>query len=328
MSYLFVINPTAGHRKALKIKEILVKKIFNDKKYRDFNVDFIVPPTVYELENTLRKKIENNSISTVVAVGGDGTIAQVVRNVFKFPNINIGVIPQGTGNILASNLGIPNEVDFALKTVFNGKEEHMDLGQVDGHPFTIIAGVGVPAEIIRGMKKREKEIFGIWAYFLKGLEHIYSAKEFAFRLTIDGKEIETKSIAIFVMNAGNFLGPLPTLTPEAKHHDGYLDVCIASIKSLKEDPVGYFELLINYLTRNLTNEGAIQSYKAKDIIIESTPHLKVQADGDIVSTTPTKISILPKKLKVLVPSKPKSIPPSITGVEEKIEEIFNIKLPG
>lgn len=327
MNYLFVINPTAGHRKAKKIQEILIKKISTNKKYKDFKIDFVIPPTIYELDKILNSKIEKDNLKTVVAVGGDGTIAYIAKTIIDFPQVNLGILPQGTGNILASNLGISSEIDSALEVIFTGQEEHMDLGHVDGHPFTIIAGTGVPAEIIKDIKKEDKILFGIWAYFIEGLEQIYNAKEYEFKLDIDSKEIETKSIAVFVMNAGNFLGPFPSITPHVQHHDGYLDVCIVSLKSLREDPVGYFQLLVNYLTRNLKQDTSIQSFKAKNIVIESTPHLKVQSDGDIVSTTPTKIGIMPKKLRVLIPSKPKSLTPSIGEVVEKIEEIFNIKLP-
>ncbi|MBI3308395.1 MAG: diacylglycerol kinase family lipid kinase [Candidatus Melainabacteria bacterium] len=327
MSYLFVVNPTAKHSKAKEIKKVLEEKIAGHKKHKHLKTDIIMPLTVYELEKNLKSKIINEHFKTVVAVGGDGTIAQVIKMLIDFPDVNVGILPQGTGNILASNLGISNEIDTALEIVFNGKEELMDLGHVDGHPFTIIAGTGVPAEIIKDIKKEDKAMFGIWAYFIKGLEQLYNAKEFDFHLNIDGTEIRTKSIAVFVMNAGNFLGPFPSITPDVKPHDDYLDVCIVSLKSLKEDPIGYFELLLNYLTRNLKQGGAIQSFKAKNIVIQSSPHLKVQADGDIVSTTPTKIGIMPKKLRVLVPSRPKILTPSFDEIIDKIEEMFKIKLP-
>ena len=167
------------------------------------------------------------------------------------------------------------------------------------------------------------------AYFIKGLEYLYSAKEFDFKLCIDGKDIHTKSIAVLVSNAGNFFGPFIRLTSDAKPTDEFLDVFILSMKNLKENPVEYFELIINYLTGNLKGqEKKLKIFRAKEIIIDSTPKLKVQADGDIVSTTPTKIEILPLKLKVLVPSKPIKFTPFLEDIMNRIEEMFNIKLPG
>ena len=328
MNYLFVINPSAGQRKANKIKQILEGKISNNKKYRDKKHSFIIPETVYELEEKLKLKIEKEKTTTIVAVGGDGTVATVIRNLIDYENINIGIIPQGTGNILASNLGILSEIDSSLETVFFGKEERIDIGQVDKNPFTIMAGTGVPARIIENIKKEDKAMFGIWAYFIKGLEYLYSAKEFDFKINIDGRDIQTKSIAVLVSNAGNFFGPFIKLTSNAKPTDEFLDVFILSIKSLKENPVEYFELIVNYLTGNVKGqEKKLRTFKAKEIIIDSTPKLKVQADGDIVSTTPTKIKILPLKQKILIPNKPVILTPSVSDIMSKIEEMFNIKLP-
>lgn len=325
---LFVINPTAGQRKANQIKQILEEKILNNKRYKSRNHSFIIPETVYELEQKLKSKIEKENITTIVAVGGDGTISTVIRNIIDYEHVSLGIIPQGTGNILASNLGISSEINSSLETIFFGQEERIDIGQVDKNPFTILAGTGVPASIIENITKEDKAMFGTWAYFIKGLEYLYLAKEFDFKLCIDGKDIHTKSIAVLVSNAGNFLGPFIRLTSNTKPTDEFLDVFILSMKSLKENPVGYFELVINYLTGNFKEqEKKLKIFKAKEIIIDSTPKLKVQADGDIVSTTPTKIEILPLKLKVLIPSKPIRFTPSIEDIMNKIEEIFNIKLP-
>ncbi len=326
MKYLFVINPSAGQRKAKEIKHNLEQKIKGNKEFKRHAHKIIMPASVDELNGNLKLEIEKESISTVIAVGGDGTIATVVKSIIDYPRVNLGIIPHGTGNILASNLGISSELDAALETVFFGKEKLIDLGQVDGKPFTIMAGTGLPAEIIKGIKQEEKALLGIWAYFIKGLEQLYNAEEFDFEVTIDGKVIKTKSIAVFVSNAGNFMGPLPTITPEAKPTDEYLDVFIVSLKSLRENPVEYFQLFINYLTRNLKDTEAMQSYKAKNIIINSKPRLKVQADGDIVAETPIEIKILPKKLKVLVPNKPSNYLPVISDIIEIIEDMFNIKV--
>lgn len=324
MEYLFIINPTAGQRNSKKIKDILVTKISSNKKYKEYKYNILTPLNPFNLYQKIRNEIMVNNVSSVIAVGGDGTISAVIQVIIDYPEVSLGIIPQGTGNILASNLGISNEIDKALEIIFSGNTKQIDLGLVDKKPFIIMAGTGLPAEIIQDLKQEEKVMFGIWAYFIKGLEHLYSAKEFSFNLNIDGKEINTKSIAVFVSNAGNFMGPLPTITPQAEPTDGYLDVFIVSLKSLREDPVGYFELLVNYLTRSIERGGKLQSYKAKKIRINSIPSLKVQADGDIVSETPTEIEILPKKLKVLVPSKGQSFIPSLSFVAEKIEEMFNL----
>lgn len=328
MKYLFVINPNAGQRRGKQIKSTLESKIQGRKQFSGQEYKIIIPPSVSELDKEIRNKIEKEGFKNIVAVGGDGTIAAVTRSMVNYEDVTLGIIPQGTGNVLAANIGLSNSIDSALETIFFGKSERIDLGRINDYSFTIMVGTGVPAGIIEELKQEEKALLGIWAYVIKGLEHLYFAKEFDFHITMDGKEeINTKSIAVFVSNAGNFLGPFPTITPEAKTHDGYLDVFIVSLKSLGENPVEYFELLINYLTRNLKKDRALKSYKAKEIIIDSLPKLKVQADGDIIATTPVKINILPKKLNVFVPTKQEQFQPNITDIIRKIEEVFKIKLP-
>lgn len=327
MSYLFVINPKAGRKKAENIKSALEKKIPLNKNYSNQKYKIIIPNSIAELNSAVKESVNNDDVSNVIAVGGDGTISTVINAIIGFKNINLGIIPQGTGNILASNLGIKNEIDLALNVVFNKNTRKIDLGSINEKPFTIMAGSGFTTDVIENLKQEEKEIFGIWAYFLESIEHLYNAKEFNFELTLDGKIIETTCIAVIVCNAGNFMGALPTLTPEVKDDDGYLDVITVSLKSLKENPVEYFELLIKYLTRDLKNDTKLKSYKAKNITIKSNPKLMFQADGDLICETPVKIKIKHKQISVLVPKENPILNPETIRIIEKLEEIFNIKLP-
>lgn len=326
MKCLFVVNPYVVKTSADRIKSLVNSVVSNNKNYKDVKYEIIIPTTVIELENQIKNKLEEESISTVVAVGGDGTIAKVIQNIFDYPNVRLGIIPQGTGNLLAANLGISNNIEASLETVFFGQESLIDLGEVNGKPFTIMAGAGLLTEIVEDIKPEDKVLYGVWAYFLKGLERVYLTKESTFFITVDGKEIKIRGIGAFVANAGNFLAPCPTLMPEAEPTDGYLDLCILSLKNFKEGPIDYAELLLNYVTRNLKSTSKMQTFKAKDIVIDSSPKLKVQADGDIISDTPMAIKILPKRLKVLVPNKATSFPPSISELMDRVGEIFNISL--
>lgn len=303
MSYLFVINPNARHGKPEALKQILENKILENKEYRSHKHEFIITTSIKEVEHKMMEKIEKENVSTVVAVGGDGTIATIMYYIMKHPKIHLGIIPQGTGNLLASNLGIPKNIDSCLKTIFEGEIKSIDLGLVNNKPFTIMTGIGLVANIIESIKREEKSLFGFWIYLIKGLQELYSTKEYSFQINIDGNEINTKSTSVFVSNARNFLGPFRTVTPEADPTDGYLNLFIALPKSLKKEPLKHLKYLINYLTNNLNSKEFFEEYKGKHITINSNPPLKVQADGCIISETPLKIEILPHRLKVLVPKK-------------------------
>lgn len=328
MKYLFVVNPYAAKASAEQVKNLINSTIGNNKNYKDTEYEVIIPSTIVELENQIKNRLEKENISTIIAVGGDGTIAKVIQSIINYPKIRLGIIAQGTGNLLAANLGIPNSIEGSLETIFFGQESLIDLGKVNGKPFTIMAGTGLLTEIVEDIKLEDKALYGVWAYFLKGLERMYLTKESTFFINADGKEIKASGVGVFVANIGNFLAPCPTLMPEAQPTDGYLDLCILSLKNFKESPVDYVEILLNYVTRNLKSTDKMQTLKAKEILIDSSPKLRVQADGDVISETPMEIKILPKRLKVLVPNKAISFVPSISDLMEEIGEMFNISLNG
>lgn len=192
---------------------------------------------------------------------------------------------------------------MALKNIFLGHVKPIDLGLVNERPFTIMAAAGLFSNIIENIKREEKSLFGFWTYFLRGLEQLYSAKEYTFKITIDEKKIDTKSIGVFVSNASNFLGAFPTITPNTDPTDGYLNLFIISLKGLKKEPLKYLKYFSSYITNNLKNEELFKTFKGKNITISSTSALKIQADGCIVSETPAQIKILPGKLKLLVPKR-------------------------
>ena len=297
MKYLFVINPKAGQKKGLHLKEVLHRKISWNK---DIVFKVIAPHSTPELEKKVREEMEHENFSHVIAVGGDGTIKNILKALIYFENTKLGIIPSGTGNVLAANLGISKNMDSALNTIFHGKEKIIDIGLVNKKPFAVVAGVGLPTRIVESATRKEKMTFGHWAYFLHGIKELYLAKEHFFEIEIDGKQITTKASAIFISNAVNFLSPFSPLAPQGSIDDGYLDVLIFKLKSLREDFFGYLSFFVKYLRKNLENEDKLQYFKAKNVKINSHEIMKVQADGAIVSQTPAEIEILPGKLKVMV----------------------------
>lgn len=85
MSYLFVVNPNARHGKAEEFKHILESKILENQEYRSHKHNIIITNSISEVEYKINTKIEKESISTVVAVGGDGTVATIINNIMKLP---------------------------------------------------------------------------------------------------------------------------------------------------------------------------------------------------------------------------------------------------
>lgn len=183
--------------------------------------------------------------SVVVAVGGDGTVREVAE-ALRGTGVPMGVIPQGSGNVLCRNLGIPlNDLEAQLRGIFRGQNRAIDLGiaritradnQTSEHGFLVLAGMGLDARTISYTSERLKRRFGWLAYVDGGIRTMIKDNPLHIRYRVDGgHERSLTAYSIMFGNCGILPGGL-LLIPDATPDDGMLDVI-----SLK--PVGPFSWL-------------------------------------------------------------------------------------
>ncbi|WP_116787922.1 diacylglycerol/lipid kinase family protein [Flavobacterium psychrotrophum] len=235
----------------------------------------------------------------VVACGGDGTINEVASALIGTGK-KLGIIPLGSGNGLASNLGIPQNIEKALKILRAGTATLIDVGILNKQYFFSNAGVGIDAAIISHYQKRGKRT--LLAYIISSLSANIKYKATTAILTIGNEKIKSKPFMLFISNS-NEMGYKMSLTPNAKLNDGLLDiVLIPEISVFNKIMLGYL-----VLCKKIMRFKKAQRFVAEKLVIELPEKIftDIQLDGEHHSTRANifEISLLPQALPVIVKSK-------------------------
>lgn len=237
----------------------------------------------------------------VVAAGGDGTIAEVITGLAG-SETPLGIIPQGTGNQLAANLGIPADVERAVEVAAHGTASPLDIGQLSGgRYFALMVGAGWDAEVMASCTRELKDRWGFSAYLFAGLRRSAPPPSAEFLITADGEEFRIRAATVLVANAGHLFSSLfPVelqIAPFSSFHDGLLDVCIYAPRSLTDVAA----VLWRVARRQFQGDDRMIYLQARSIRIDADPPLVTQVDGDYLGHTPLEARAVPGGVRVLMP---------------------------
>jgi diacylglycerol kinase (ATP) len=238
-------------------------------------------------------------IDVVVAVGGDGAVLQVV-NAIADTKVALGIVPRGTGNMLAGNLGIPHRLDKAVEVLVNGQQRRIDLGRVNvggkDRDFAVACGVGFDADVMKVTQTSEKRRWGKLAYIASALGQGHRLRDATHQITIDGVRSTTEAAQVFVANFGR-MGPFEPRR-EVEPHDGLLDVIVVRAKGPLSGLLAGWEALRQRDLGESAN-GRVFRAQARKVRIETEPKRLVETDGTIVGNTPIDVSVRPAALTVI-----------------------------
>jgi YegS/Rv2252/BmrU family lipid kinase len=233
----------------------------------------------------------------VFTLGGDGTAMEVVGALVP-DGPPVGILPGGTGNLIARALGIPLDVRRAVATLVAGREARIDLGRLhSGQRFAIGAGVGIDASMIADTPPAWKRRMGVLAYVLYGTAHALRRQRFHARVTVDGNAVEQTASAVLVANFGVLLSGLITLGDGIRYDDGMLDVCIF-------DPSTLFDAIRiarKLVLRDFRPHATMTYLRGQRITVETDQPLPAQADGELIGQTPFSVIAEPLAAQLLVP---------------------------
>ncbi len=233
----------------------------------------------------------------IFALGGDGTAVEIL-DALAPGGPPVGVLPGGTGNLLARALRIPLNIRRAVRAVVAGDEAQIDLGRLgDGTRFVIGAGVGIDSSMIAGTTQAWKRRAGVLAYIMSGAAHVLARRRFVARVTVDGVSHSRNAAVVLVANFGVLLNGLVTLGAGIQQDDGELDVCIF-------DPVNLSDTLRisrKLMFQDFTVDPAMTYLKGREILVETDPALPAQADGELIGTSPFTAVVEPLAARLLVP---------------------------
>ena len=207
--------------------------------------------------------------------GGDGMVQRCIDAV-RGLDVVLAIVPAGTGNLVATNLGIPKDIRKAVDIGLHGDRRKMDVGRINGERFAAMAGTGFDAVMIADTSEAEKNDLGRLAYLRSGLR-AFQAKSVRMRVRIDGaKWFKGKASCAIVGNIGRVTGGVP-LFHDASPFDGYLDVGVVTAKNLWQ----WLDVFLDVLRGKDPGDVHLERTRAKKVDIKLVKARRYELDGSI-----------------------------------------------
>lgn len=280
-----VINPAAG-------KDEPILNTLNDVFSR-YGIDWDISVTrKYGDATRFARQAAEAGFDLVAGYGGDGTQHEIANGVFG-TNVMMGVLPGGTGNGFANELGTPRELRPAVEllcTSYNTRK--IDVAQHGDQIFIQRLYTGIEPD--EQTSREDKDKYGTFAYVINAYHRVRESKEVPYRITIDGELIEMLGTKCYIVNSAT-AGTGLALSKDFAVDDGMLDVFLLS-RSLKSVAAAG-ERFLNVRGAN----AEFQYWRGQEISIECEPSQAVWTDGEIAGRTPVMVKVVPGALTVAVP---------------------------
>jgi YegS/Rv2252/BmrU family lipid kinase len=234
----------------------------------------------------------------VIAVGGDGTISDVAE-ALAHTHVPLGIIPAGTANVFARELGIPIALDGACALIAGPHAiDRIDAMQVGDKVFILHIGIGIDSLMIRDTERAAKRRFGRAAYLWTAARWLVGYQPRRFTIAVDGRRYRPRAAQVLIANGGVMGMPPFRWGPHIQPRDGKIDVCIISTRSFLDYLRVGWHMLVgrHHLSPNMRYLSATRS-----IIVSADRHLPVQGDGEIIGETPVQVRVVPEAVRVIVP---------------------------
>jgi diacylglycerol kinase (ATP) len=242
---------------------------------------------------SLAAEAVKQGFETIVAAGGDGTLNEVVNGIGE-SNVKLGVLPIGTMNVFALEMGLPgNNIEKCWDIILRGESKTVDLARANDHLFLQLAGVGLDAQALKETDHQIRRNIGPLSYILSAAEIIGRP---APRLTIETPEYGVVEASFVLIGNGKHYGGPIAVFPDAKNDDGLLDVIL--FKNL-----GYLDVMRHLQEIVLgTQKSAddIQCMQSRSIQIRSAEPVPVEVDGEVALETPVMFELTGHQISVLV----------------------------
>jgi YegS/Rv2252/BmrU family lipid kinase len=234
----------------------------------------------------------------VFTLGGDGTAMEVV-GALAGSGRPVGVLPGGTGNLIARTLGVPLDVRAAVPALLRGAEARIDLGRLaSGQRFAFAAGVGVDARMIEETQPALKRRLGVLAYALTASRAVLRRETFVARVVVDGDAYEREAAAVMVANFGAVLNQLIWLGPGIREDDGMLDLCVFSPGTLRDA----LRIMWRLVRKDFGDDPCLLYRPGRHFVVDTDPPRQAQADGELLGPTPFEVTVEPRAATLLVPT--------------------------
>ncbi|MGE0094287.1 MAG: diacylglycerol kinase family protein [Alphaproteobacteria bacterium] len=238
----------------------------------------------------LARAARTEEFDLVVAAGGDGTINEVVNGLVQ-SGLPLGVIPLGTANVFASEIGLPSDIQAAASFAARAPIVPVHVGRANGRCFSLMAGAGFDALVVAGVDGRLKRLCGKCAYVTESLFRMAAWRSRPYVVTVDGSRHEAASI---IVAKGRYYAGRYVVAPSAHLSLPSFQVVLFR-KGGRLAVMRYgIALLLNVIPRL----PDVEIVEGRSVEIEGPPGEPVQGDGDIVASLPLRVAIADRLLRV------------------------------
>ncbi|MEA0555977.1 diacylglycerol kinase [Lysinibacillus irui] len=288
-----IYNPTSGREVFKKhLPEVL-------EKLEVAGYETSCHATTCEGDATLAaKNAVERGFDIIIAVGGDGTLNEVVSGVSPFENRpKVGLIPMGTTNDFARAVHIPRNIDEAVDIIIQGDTLPVDVGLLNGERYFInIAAGGRITELTYEVPSKMKTMLGQLAYYLKAVEMIPSIKASHMRIEYDGEVFDGDAM-MFLCGLTNSVGGFEKLAPDASINDGYFTLLVLKKVSLPE----FIQLAAMALRGEHLNDDRVIYKKASVVKVTTENEVHLNLDGEYGGDAPATFENLKRHIEIFVP---------------------------
>ncbi len=232
------------------------------------------------------------AVDRLVVAGGDGTINEVVNGLAGAP-IPLVIIPCGTANVLATELGWPRRVEEIAEILLKGEIRQVHLGSVNGRRFVQMASVGLDAEVVARINPTAKRLFGRLAYVWTALAQLLGRRPQLFDVIVNGT---TRRAGAAIAANGKYYGGAFVVAPLAAHASPSLQLVLAPLPGR----IAHLRYVLALGRGKLTMARGVETIEVTELTFEGPAGMPIQADGDVIAAMPAKVEILRDALTLMV----------------------------
>lgn len=304
-TWMVIVNPKAGSGRGLKDWPVISNQMYNN------GIEFTCVFTEHKYHAIeLTVKAINDGFRNIVAIGGDGTVHEVVNGIFiqkAVPTtfISLAVIPAGTGNDWIRMYGISKTYSLAVKSIVEKRTILQDVAKVDFYETRVkhtrymanVAGLGYDAVVnLKYNRLKDEGKKGKWLYMRSSFHTFLSFTAKRFKIIADGSTFYDGKVFSAAVGIGKYNGGGMQQTPNASVDDGLMDLTIIRNMS-KLNVIRNFNMLYS---GNIYSYPKVSFTQAKKISIETFPETRIEIDGEAVGTSPFHFELVPKAILVVV----------------------------
>lgn len=297
---IYLVNPVSGTKGSKSsLLDVIVKA--TEKHAIAFEIVYTNARGDYEF---LKEKISKEKITDIVICGGDGSVSAVAA-VLMGIEVNVGIIPMGSGNGLALCAGIPKHIGKALELIFKGTASYVDGFYINDKFSCMLSGIGLDAKVAHDFAGRKKR--GLKTYISLSVRNFFKALPFRFEIITKERSFATEAFFISIANSNQF-GNNFTIAPKASLRDGLLDVVIVK----RMNKLFMLFAVLNHITRGNNRNDLVfkKNDTSSNVIYFQTPslsivnpqHAPLHIDGDPKETAGRfEIRVVPHAFKLIQP---------------------------